>query len=561
MLLQPTPGDVDISRHALDRTTLDRLCQRLPRQDPVAAQQALCGLLSRHAADGGADAGRLSMLVALDGPARQTCERLLVRYVEGDAQLQLMQRRFYVAASRLSESMALAYDGVLRHGVRSGAAAPFERAADAVVRLLAFRQLEYLLRMFRYKKRYANQWRALNEAFAFAIEHGLHRQSVAVNPSEFLPVATTTAERLYIQLLLLGAVNGGQLAPREALWACRWFAHWCQSLSLTSGENGTASTGPLGFAVDLNGSEGPVRKAVAAGGGAWYLDTAPLSAMIDRQVALERDADATPNVRVDSTRHARLALLGKLRVLFAPAPVLVERRGQRMPVDSVSQVIPGLAQVVQALRGAAIPRVDASPAVAPLHEATIEAYGVPTRTRTRAAAPMPAPTPETWQVRDRSDSGCRLRGRTAELNRVIPGSLLAMRASDAMPWTLTVVRRVRRLMVDHVEIGVEYVGHNPRYVKIVTDQGRDPASGADGGAEPRCVGALYLPPSERFPSTPIRTLLLPAGCFRSNGTVTLLASNAVYTLRLNEPIEHQTDFVWTSFTILAKSNSLQAALH
>jgi hypothetical protein len=154
-----------------------------------------------------------------------------------------------------------------------------------------------------------------------------------------------------------------------------------------------------------------------------------------------------------------------------------------------------------------------------------------------------------------------LRGRTAELNRVIPGSLLAMRASDAAPWTLTVVRRVRRLMVDHVEIGVEYVGHNPRYVKIVTDQGRDPASGADGGAEPRCVGALYLPPSERFPSTPIRTLLLPAGCFRSNGTVTLLASNAVYTLRLNEPIEHQTDFVWTSFTILAKSTSLQAALH
>jgi hypothetical protein len=103
MLLQPTPSDVDISRHSLDRTTLDRLCQRLPRQDPVAAQQALCGLLSRHAADGGPAAGRLSMLVALDGPARQTCERLLVRYVEGDAQLQLMQRRFYVAASRLSE--------------------------------------------------------------------------------------------------------------------------------------------------------------------------------------------------------------------------------------------------------------------------------------------------------------------------------------------------------------------------------------------------------------------------------------------------------------------------
>jgi len=560
MFLQPTPGDVDIGRLPLDRAALDRLCQHLPRQDPVTAQQALCGLLSRHAADGAADAARLSMLVALDGPARQACERLLVRYVEGDAQLQLMQRRFYVSASRLSESMALACDGVLRHAVRPGAAARFERAADAVVRLLAFRQLEYLLRMFRYKKRYANQWRALNEAFAFAMEHGLHRQSVAVSPSEFLPVATTTAERLYIQLLLLGAINGGQLAPREALWACRWFAHWCQSLSLTSAENGAASTGPLGFAIDLNGSEGPVRKAVAAAGRALYLDTAPLSAMIDQQAALERDAGSTPNDRTDSTRHARLVLLGKLRVLFAPAPVLVERRGQRMPVDSVSQVVPGFAQVVHALRGTALPRVDPGPAASPLYESTIEAYGVPTRTRTHAAAPTPAPTPEIWQVRDRSDSGCRLRGRTAELNRVIPGSLLAMRASESVPWTLTVVRRVRRLMVDHVEIGVEYVGHNPRYVKIVTDQRRDPASGGDGNAEPRCAGALYLPPSEKHPNMPIRTLLLPARCFRSNGTVTLLASNAVYTLRLNEPIEHQTDFVWTSFTIVAKTDSLHAAL-
>ncbi len=118
---------------------------------------------------------------------------------------------------------------------------------------------------------------------------------------------------------------------------------------------------------------------------------------------------------------------------------------------------------------------------------------------------------------------------------------------------MAVVRRLRRLMVDHVEVGVEFLGCKPRFVKVVMDHGFDPSMAASREVEPRCIGALYLPPSEAFPAMPIRTLLLPTREFRPNGEVTLLSSNATYKLRLNEPIQHQMEFVWTSFTVIQKN--------
>jgi hypothetical protein len=209
---------------------------------------------------------------------------------------------------------------------------------------------------------------------------------------------------------------------------------------------------------------------------------------------------------------------------------------------------------MQTLRNSARQSVDRRAAAAsPLREPTFEAFNGPTRTMTRGAGDAPIATPDVWQVRDRSDSGCRMRGQVSDLNRVIPGSLLAMRTSEAAPWSLAVVRRLRRLMVDHIEIGVEYVGRNPRFVKVAIGERFGPSAVQLCDAEPRCVGALYLPPSDAFPSRPIRTLVLPQRDFRPNVGATLLAADAVYTLRLNEPIERHAEFVLTSFADLRKS--------
>ena len=163
-----------------------------------------------------------------------------------------------------------------------------------------------------------------------------------------------------------------------------------------------------------------------------------------------------------------------------------------------------------------------------------------------------------WQVKDRSDSGCRMRGQIDDLNRVIPGSLIAFREEENIHWTVTVMRRLRRLMVDYVEIGVEHLGRRPRFVKVVTDCLQVPAIddvSVDVAPNDRrkCFGALYLPASDMHPTMPIQTLLVPAGVFNVGRTITLLSSAATYQLRLNKPIEQQSDFVWTSFAVIDKS--------
>ena len=54
---------------------------------------------------------------------------------------------------------------------------------------------------------------------------------------------------------------------------------------------------------------------------------------------------------------------------------------------------------------------------------------------------------------------------------------------------------------------------------------------------------------------PIKTLLLPARNFKADCDVTLLSSNATYTLRLNQPIQQQFEFVCTSFTVTNKESA------
>src|SRR4029450_11825993 len=73
-----------------------------------------------------------------------------------------------------------------------------------------------------------------------------------------------------------------------------------------------------------------------------------------------------------------------------------------------------------------------------------------------------------WQVRDSSDSGCRLRGRTAELRHLLPGSLMAFREDEDAPWRLAVVRRLRKILGTNVELGVERLAVAPQRI-VLTD--------------------------------------------------------------------------------------------
>jgi hypothetical protein len=257
--------------------------------------------------------------------------------------------------------------------------------------------------------------------------------------------------------------------------------------------------------------------------------------------------------------------------MFAPRPVLIKRRGAREPVAQAVQVIVGLPSIARVLREGALAEAQAiassstqveGDTIMPFHGNTRMPLDTPTGTTLSSAfstADDQSALRQAWQVKDRSDSGCRMRGQIRDLNLWIPGSLVALREHEQAPWTLSVVRRFKRLMVDRVEIGVEHIGRRPRFVKIVSDARVDPTSDDLPESSRRSFAAIYLPASEQSPAMPIKTLLLPAREFKAGSTVKLLSSRATYVLRLNAPIQQHLGFVWTSFAIIDKVAAAAAA--
>jgi len=484
-------------------------------------QTAIYEAITQLIRDGQPEISQLDALLALDRQAQPVVELLLTQYVEGDGKIGSFEWKAWNSALRISQSLFQAYEYFL-HYIRDATDDDWAEEEPLVhVQLCRHRKVEFLLRFLRYKKHSVELWRQLHEMYRAAREHDLLISPDATSETGGEPRMMGELQQEYLQILLLEAMNNGRFSPREALWAHHWFARWCSAPGLQLAQlDDIVHLEPKGFVVDLHGSDGLIR--VHAEGGnlhadnLLYLDPSRLSEMIDHEKAALRDGATLAHTATLAVRAGQLALLSKLAILFAPKPVDIERRAERTPVALAVQAIAGFPCIVDKLR----------------KDGTVDAI------------------PQTWQVKDRSDSGCRMRGQIDDLTHVIPGSLIAVRDSETAPWIVAVVRWFRRLMVDHVEIGVEYLGREPRLVKMVTDCKGDLAIAEISNFASRCFAALYLPPSGEYPTRPIKTLLLPAREFRTDCDVTLLSSSATYRMRLSEPIQQQFEYVLTSFAVV-----------
>ena len=559
----PTAAAAPAAAHAIRDPLLqekpgDGLLHSLLGEDPVTAQKATCDAISRIAGSEQPTPAELDALLGLELHAQEVSDELLNRYVDGDGALRAFNLQDWIAALRLSKKFYQGYERMLRHTQQTGDHYWLAHAHFIVARMFHHRQVELLLRFIRFKKRIPGQWKEIHEAYKYALMRGIAMHSVAGDDDPHEGAATL--EQQYIRLLLLEVINNGQFSPRDALWADAWFSRWARMLRLERREtDGGVRIANRGFVVDLDGTDGLRRVGSVTPRNPLHLDPTPLQALFDKEVATLTSPEASRDASTHSVRAGKIALLHKLSGIYAPVFVRVVRRGEREPVAQSIQMVTGLSNIIQILREETGRHV--APAATVPHGEEIAALplGPPTdfpaiattdgAGLARGADTGPAAAAQhIWQVRDRSESGARLRGQIDDLNRIIPGSLVAIRQRVDAPWTISVVRRFRRLMVNFVEIGVEHLGRRPSVVKIVakpSGQRGAPGEYADG----RFV-ALYLPPSESQPVMPIRTLLMPARKFDTEGRIALLSSNSTYTLRLNEPIQQQFEYLWASFTVV-----------
>lgn len=530
-------------------------------------QTAVYEAVAQVIRDGQPATSQLDALLALDRQAQPAIELLVNQYVEGDGKIGSFEWQAWHSALRISQSLFQAYEYFLQHIRQTTDDDWIEEEPLVLVQLCRHRKVEFLLRFLRYKKHSVELWKQLHDMYRAARERDLLDYPEASSETGGEPRMMGELNQEYLQILLLEAMNNGRFSPREALWAHRWFARWCSAPGLQLARlDDRVHLETQGFVVDLDGADG-LKRVHAEGGNLHadnllYLDPSPLSEMIGREKAALRNGSMLAHTVAPAVRAGQLALLGKLALLFAPNPVDIERRAERKPVTLAVQAIAGFSYIVEKLRkDGQKPSERISTSAAPGTEDTISPLGapglspiVPGSGNASATALSIAGTidaiPQTWQVKDRSDSGCRMRGQIDNLTHVIPGSLIAVRDSETAPWIVAVVRWFRRLMVDYVEIGVEYLGREPRLVKMVTDGNGDLAIATASNFASRCFAALYLPPSGEYPTRPIKTLLLPAREFRTDCDVTLLSSKATYRMRLSQPIQQQFEYVLTSFAVV-----------
>jgi len=362
-------------------------------------------------------------------------------------------------------------------------------------------------------------------------------------------------------VLLLQLLNGGHLSPYEAFWLNRKIPRWCAVLSLQA-EPALAGVDSLEhrFVVDLDSAGGLAWPSRSPAGTPRFLDPAPMLALIGDEMAALSDP-ARPAERASPLRRGRqLKLLGAITRDCLPRAAPIDRRGARLPAVSTVEAVVGLTQITRVLRH----ERQSKPAAAPWPLPEIDAGTNPvTGTRAAAAGGGPSGGQDSvgmapgssvqgfvWQMKDRSESGCRLRGKIVNSNRVLPGALIAFREHHNAPWTLAVVRRLRKRMGDRIDIGVEYIGRNPLVVTLAADVDGPVVSNVAVEGKRKYYAAIHLHERSGHPHLPFRTLIISTREFNAGRRLSLQSDGAEYTVRLQEPIEEQDRFVWLPYELV-----------
>lgn len=505
---------------------------------------------------------RLQALRTVEVHAIRLLEGMIAEYVALGPQAAALERRLSRAAFELTTALAQAFEHVLKL-IREATAhrSLLGRAPDLVVRLMRHREVELLLTLCRYDIWQRARWKSLHDLYRHARAAGIATSEVIVSRRANGTGAPVTPEEIYLRILLLDVAGRGHLLPVEIAATRRALARWTGRLALRPLPAAQADAPPAlaGFCVDPNGGGGLARVATASAEDCLWLDTTPLAAALDAELAQSRDA-ASASAAANATAARKLLLLSRLASLYAPTPLHVQRRGERKSVAlvSVQATIGGLHSVYRMLRDEAqgMRSTVAAPSVDEITITEPGSYGmradggyVATDDGTAAfpaTATFGVPLPS-WQVRDSSDSGCRLRGRATDVRRLLPGSLMAFRDDETAHWNLAVVRRLRKLVGTNIELGVERLGRNPQ--RVILHGTATP----DANLE-RFV-ALCLPESSACPRVPIKTLLLPACEFAPGRIVTMVSTSREVVVRLKEPLDQQADFVWTSFDFVGDAHA------
>lgn len=513
---------------------------QLPTVDAASLQKEALDLVATFpGVKREAGPGQVEALLRIDGRVEPVIADLTRQYAQNYQKSTNIESRLWHSVFDLVKAFIAAYQVALKAGYpradnkRWRAILPW-----VIVRLAHYRGLDGKYRLFRYSHWIPAQWREFHELYEFARMRGWQREQLVFGVGAFAKPGVSF-EQEYIKTLLLMRLDSGNFTPDQVEWVARQIEDWAPALTLTP----PPSEGSP-FVVDLAGSAGLRRRDRAQSGGrVMYLDPTPLYGRVVERLRWlpEQDTD-TAGAGELPVREQRLLLM-RLAALYGPDAIAKAPRAPRVAAEAEVRVVVGLQALTRAVAEIdRLPDQARTPGVAASYDEV-----------TQIVSPQASPESvarrirgATWRLVDRSDSGCRLAAPSKDAPSRL-GELLAIKQDDL--WMLAVVRRMQKLQVDEVTVGVEVIAR--RLVRVLMRSWVTPSDSGRPGAEKPFFG-IYLPAHPDNRQSTQRSLIGPQDKFSTGGMVELDTGSARYLIRFTQTLEQQAGWSWAMFNAVRK---------
>ncbi|MEP6701398.1 MAG: hypothetical protein ABJB04_00315 [Betaproteobacteria bacterium] len=541
-------GIIELANHddpLANRKSARLFAADLPANDPVGAVEAVTALLeapssARHPIDLAAAQAILELDRIVSPLHAQLRAQYRLTTVSED-----VRQRLWRACDRVARAFASIYERVCEALVPL-AADNKTRAAlhGAFTRLFFYIGVQARHGLFRYERWIPGRWTTLHQAYSEACRQGVVAESYVLDRAAQAD-SQLSPEQEYLQVLLLHLLNTGNLSAQQIDRAAEWLGDWVTLLRLAikqpEGE---------GYWLDLGQGDGLIaHQPEQSAGELLYLDVNPLAAKLAELTSqLAAEAAGAPAAGATSAQPGEpdydIELAGRLAVLWSPQAPQISRRGERHTEQKSVTVALGWAEIAPALTLSALQR---SSAPAGYH---YDDYGrlQPNRPGMIPAAESRKPDLNVWQIHDVSDSGYRIRTSVQQGGKMRLGWLLALRVEGEMRWQLGIVRRLKRLNSDQIELGVEVISRAVTLIAPKSVAARNLGYSVDGidvGQKGESFNALFLPGQSRARSGSRPSLVLPPPEFTVGRTLSLVIDGHNYDVALAPPLERTKDWVWT----------------
>ncbi len=536
----------------VDIKSTERWLAAFPVSDPLAIHSEVLTELGRISEPTARRSPQgLEAIFFLDAQCTGLRKSLTTQYIEHASRSSKIENQLWSALFDLTQAFLVSYYAFAREVSHHAQSAKWQQLLpELLCRQIVHMGLDAKIRLYRYEQWIPAKWAELHALFSLALSRKFERQQIPRGAGG----KVTTIEHEYLVALLVQLMNAGNMTARHLEWVAGELDEWCAPLRLALEPSSVTS-----FYVDLGARDGLRRRTPAPlEGRVLFLDTRPLHAVLMQNVVmLEQKIRGQPLSDRTPKRTEQLGLLTKLASQVDPEFKPFARRGERTAAAGTVDAIVGFAKISGFLREeeqTPFVQIETGKSFGGTMELAV--FG---RVRNevdrrielsrRRFATFAAPGGP-WEVKDISQTGFRLLAPMSVANAVTLGTLAAIRPHGQSPWTLGIVRRMKRMTADRAEIGLQVIANTLVGVDLVEQRKTlDADYSVDGEVTTvngRAFHGLFLSLKKREIDTPVQSLIVPASEYQPTKRMKLHTSKAVNPIRFGRLIEQQPDWVWAT---------------